>query len=123
MCRFVTSQARGGKAVTYLFDPNVSLNLSNRLGLAFEESQQFLEATTSLEAALLAFKPSTLRMMGGTASARRLPRVRDETCDASPFMTRCMICCAFAVGLGFRDEARVMVPDGVELFFERFGWD
>lgn len=34
-----------------------------------------------------------------------------------------MICCAFAVGLEFRDEVRVGAPDDVALLLDRFGCD
>jgi hypothetical protein len=39
-------------------------------------------------------------------------------------MTRCIICCVFVVGRGFRGPmARVVVTDGVALLLGRFGWD
>lgn len=76
-----------------------------------------LSPPPSLEAALLACRPTTFSVTGSTAS-RRPARVRDDTWDAIllllPFRTCCIICCAFAVALGLRD-GRAAGPDGAGL--------
>lgn len=52
MRRFVTSQACGEKLVTYLFYPDGSCDMSNGLGLALEEGQQFPKPASFIRGSL-----------------------------------------------------------------------